>query len=285
MASSPKEARLAVLIDAENLSPALVKPVLMRLQAGKILTLKRAYGDWSKSHLTGWRPTILEFGIQAIHAPTYTAGKNSADIMLVIDAVDLLHQQHIDYFCIISNDSDFTPLVHRLIQAGAKVIGFGSGKASQAFVNACHRFICLETVTLKPQEKVDRIDRSMAATAATAQPLLQVVATPAHAAQQTQQTNSPAESNSQPSQKQIHEIVRQAYQDLAANGDWISLSSFNTQVQKVCLETLKLRFSCSLFGCKNLTQLVEKFGIFEWNSQQSTPTASPHKTFRLKKAA
>lgn len=282
MVSPPKEARLAVLIDAENLSPALVKPVLMRLQAGKILALKRAYGDWSKPHLTGWKPAMLEFGIQAIHAPTYTAGKNSADIMLVIDAVDLLHQQHIDYFCIISNDSDFTPLVHRLTQAGAKVIGFGSGKASQAFVNACHRFICLETATIKPQENVDR------SVITPTQPLLQVVATPAdsaHATDQINQTNPPAESHPKPSQKQIHAIVRQAYQDLAANGDWISLSSFHTQVQKVCLTHLKLNFSCSLFGCKNLTQLVEKFGIFEWNAQQPTTTALKNKTFRLKKAA
>jgi hypothetical protein len=143
MVNLPQGTRLAVLIDAENISSTTIKQVLLRLQSYKGLILKRAYGDWSKSQLNGWKPLLLDWGIQPVHAPTYVAGKNSADMALTIDAMDLLHQQ-VNWFCIVSNDSDFTPLAHRLNSAGAKVVGFGTRQASRAFENACHRFIVID---------------------------------------------------------------------------------------------------------------------------------------------
>lgn len=285
MVSLPKEARLAVLIDAENLSAALVKPILARFQAGKAFLLKRAYGDWSSPRIAGWRPVLIEFGIQAMHAPTYTAGKNSADITLAIDAVDLLHQHQIDCFCIISNDSDFTPLAHRLNQSGAKVIGFGSKKASQAFINACHKFIYLEATASRCQEKTDR------STETQPQPLLQIVANPHPIDPNLSETDSIETSNQSTaahaklSPKQIRAIVKQAYQNLTSNGEWMTLKKFHFQMQKVCLEQLKLQFSCNLFGCNNLTQLVDQAGLFEWNTQPSTATPAKEKKFRLKRAA
>lgn len=208
MVTPPKETRLAILIDAENMSAAWVSPVLSRLQSSKVLTLKRAYGDWSKSHLSGWKPVLLEYGIHPVHAPTYVAGKNSADIVLTIDAINLLHQQ-ITWFCIISNDSDFTPLVHHLTGSGAKVVGFGSHQVSQAFANACHKF-----VYLKPLSKLQPLPTLQVVEDGATDPALAVESTP---------TLPRAE---------LLRWLHKVYISLAAPNTWIDLGRFGSALRR-----------------------------------------------------
>ena len=132
--------RLAVLIDAENASARHARTVFET--AGKIgeATVRRIYGDFSNGRLASWHAAIREYSIVACHQPAHARGKNAADIALAIDAVDPMHRERLDGFCLVSSDSDFTRLAQRHREGGLAVHGFGERKTPQAFRAACHRF-------------------------------------------------------------------------------------------------------------------------------------------------
>ena len=122
---SDDNSRLAVLIDADNTSPKLIKEMFEELAGYGTLTVKRAYGDWTNQHLTGWKDHLLANAISPQQQFAYTAGKNATDSALIIDAMDLLYSGNVEGFAIVSSDSDFTPLAMRLREAGKRVIGVG----------------------------------------------------------------------------------------------------------------------------------------------------------------
>ncbi len=113
--------RIAVLIDSDNVSAAHVTHVLAELARYGTTSVRRMYGDWTSDRLRGWKEAANEHSIQPIQQFSYTTGKNSTDSALIIDAMDLLHQNHLDGFAIVSSDSDFTRLAARLRESGAQV--------------------------------------------------------------------------------------------------------------------------------------------------------------------
>ena len=135
--SGGTRAKLAMLIDTENVTPAYLDDVMRR--AGK-------YGDVIHRLAFGpvlngkWEKARLDHAIRLGRQSHVKTGKNSADIELTITAMELLNDQIISGFCIVSSDSDFTPLVMRLREAGRFVIGFGEKKTPTGFVEACDRF-------------------------------------------------------------------------------------------------------------------------------------------------
>ena len=141
-------AKLAVLIDADNAQASLIKELLGEVSTYGTASVKRAYGDWTTPNLKGWKETLHMMAIQPIQQFSYTTGKNSTDSSLIIDAMDLLHSQRLDGFCLVSSDSDFTRLATRIREAGLSVYGFGEKKTPNAFVAACDKFIYTEI--LKP---------------------------------------------------------------------------------------------------------------------------------------
>src|SRR3954469_7556093 len=138
--------RLAVLIDADNTSPKPIKEMFEELASYGTITVKRAYGDWTNPHLTGWRDVLLGNAISPQQQFAYTYGKNATDSALIIDAMDLLYSGNVEGFAIVSSDSDFTPLATRLRESGKRVIGVGRRKTPKAFVEACERFVFLEVL-------------------------------------------------------------------------------------------------------------------------------------------
>ena len=138
--------RLAVLIDADNTSPKLIKEMFEELASYGTITVKRAYGDWTNPRLNGWREVLLGNAISPQQQFAYTSGKNATDSALIIDAMDLLYSGHVEGFAIVSSDSDFTPLATRLRESGKRVIGVGQRKTPKAFVEACERFVFLEVL-------------------------------------------------------------------------------------------------------------------------------------------
>ena len=136
--------RLAVLIDADNTQSAMIEGLFEEVANYGVATVKRIYGDWTGTHLKGWKEVLLEHAIQPIQQFAYTRGKNATDSMMIIDAMDLLYTENLDGFCIVSSDSDFTRLSARIREAGLTVYGFGEQKTPQAFVSACDRFIFTE---------------------------------------------------------------------------------------------------------------------------------------------
>ncbi len=139
-------ARLAVLIDADNTSSKLIKEMFEELASYGTITVKRAYGDWTNPHLTGWRDVLLGNAISPQQQFAYTYGKNATDSALIIDAMDLLYSGNVEGFAIVSSDSDFTPLATRLRESGKRVIGVGRRMTPKAFVEACERFVFLEVL-------------------------------------------------------------------------------------------------------------------------------------------
>ncbi|KAG0157502.1 hypothetical protein PDIDSM_4687 [Penicillium digitatum] len=116
--------------------------------------IKRAYGDWTNPQLKGWSDVLPRNSIQPIQQISYTHGKNATDSAMIIDAMDLLTSNHFDGFCLVSSDSDFTPLVTRIRDSGLKVYGFGEHKTPKAFVSACDEFIFTEDLNHRSGRKI-----------------------------------------------------------------------------------------------------------------------------------
>ena len=158
---SERASRLAVLIDADNASAAIVDDLLAEIAKIGTASVKRIYGDFTTGRLSAWNARILEHSIQQVQQPSFTTGKNASDIALVIEAMDLLHSKRFDGFCLVSSDSDFTRLAMRIREEGVTVYGFGEKKTPRAFVAACDRFIYTEI--LRPPKKRVAVANSSAA--------------------------------------------------------------------------------------------------------------------------
>ncbi len=136
--------KLAVLIDADNTSPKVADGLFDEVAKIGEASLRRIYGDFSKGQQAGWEKVLARHAIQPTQQFAYTTGKNSTDITLVIDAMDLLHSGRFDGFCLVSSDSDFTRLAARIREQGIDVYGIGQQKTPEAFRQACTRFIFTE---------------------------------------------------------------------------------------------------------------------------------------------
>jgi hypothetical protein len=150
-----KDRKIAVLIDADNVSDKYIKYVFDEISNHGIPTYKRIYGDWTKPQLAQWKNVLLDYSISPIQQYSYTTGKNATDSALIIDAMDILYSNNVDGFCIVSSDSDFTRLAARLREAGMFVIGMGEKKTPKPFISACEKFKYLEVISsmsAKPSE-------------------------------------------------------------------------------------------------------------------------------------
>jgi uncharacterized LabA/DUF88 family protein len=151
MASSSDNISMAVFCDFENVALGVrdanyekfdIKPVLERLLLKGSITVKKAYCDWDR--YKGFKATMHEANFELIEIPhVRQSGKNSADIRLVVDALDLCYtKSHVNTFVIISGDSDFSPLVSKLRENNKQVIGVGVKQStSDLLVANCDEFI------------------------------------------------------------------------------------------------------------------------------------------------
>ncbi|MBS0660491.1 MAG: NYN domain-containing protein [Verrucomicrobia bacterium] len=140
----PATQSIALLIDADNAPAAKLDFIMAELAAYGVVNIRRAYGNWKKSELTGWEAVLLDYSIQPVQQYDLVKQKNAADMALVVDAMDILYTKSVSVFCIVSSDCDFTPLTVRLRAEGRTVIGFGGQKTPPPFVNSCSRFLYLD---------------------------------------------------------------------------------------------------------------------------------------------
>ena len=138
------EDRIALLIDADNVSAKYIKPILDELSKYGNVTYKRIYGDWTRSNSASWKEELLQNSITPIQQFSYTHGKNATDSAMIIDAMDMLYTSELEGFCLVSSDSDFTKLASRLRESGKLVIGMGEDKTPSPFRKACDIFTVLE---------------------------------------------------------------------------------------------------------------------------------------------
>jgi len=149
-----EQQRFAVLIDGDNAQASLLPQILAEVGKVGLITIKRIYGDWTTTSMNSWKESLHKHAIQPIQQFRYTVGKNATDSAMIIDAMDLLHSNDVNGFCIVSSDSDYTRLATRIRERGLFVIGVGEKKTPEAFVNACDWFIyCENLAATKEPEK------------------------------------------------------------------------------------------------------------------------------------
>ena len=155
------DSNLAVFCDFENIALGVrdaklkkidIRPIIERLLLKGSIVAKKAYCDWDryKEH----KPTMHEAAFELIEIPhARQSGKNSADIRMVVDALDLCYtKEHIDTFVVVSGDSDFSPLVSKLRENAKSVIGVGvKSSTSDLLVNNCDEFIFYDDLVAERQ--------------------------------------------------------------------------------------------------------------------------------------
>ena len=139
-----RERKIALLIDCDNVSHQSIDGVINELAKYGAVNIRRAYGNWKSHLLSGWEEKLHPFAITPIQQFAYTKGKNATDAAIIIDAMDLLYGQQLDAFALMTSDSDFTPLVSRILTSGLKVYGFGENKTPSPFIDSCSQFIFIE---------------------------------------------------------------------------------------------------------------------------------------------
>lgn len=161
-----EQTRIALLIDCDNVSHNSIEGVLEELSKFGMVNVRHAHGDWNSPSLSGWIDRLHPHAIRPMQQFAYTKGKNATDSAMIIDAMDLLYSKSIDAFALMTSDSDFTPLVMRILESGLPVYGFGEKKTPQPFVDACSTFIYTENLVQekedktsnKPSEKMSRAE-------------------------------------------------------------------------------------------------------------------------------
>lgn len=134
---------VVVLIDADNAQLSSLDYVLEEAATYGRLSVKRAYGNWVKDNLAHWPEVLKKNAVKAVQQFDYVKGKNSSDIAMVIDAMDLLHSSSHDVYVLVSSDSDFAALGIRLKESGKLVIGMGKASTPDGFKKACDEFVIL----------------------------------------------------------------------------------------------------------------------------------------------
>ncbi len=137
---------IALLIDAENVSPKYIKTIIDEVSMHGTPAYKRIYGDWTSAEMSSWKKVLLEHNLTPIQQFSYTQGKNASDSAMIIDAMDILYSKNVDGFCLVSSDSDFTRLAARLRESRMFVIGMGESKTPIAFKSACDAFKYLDVL-------------------------------------------------------------------------------------------------------------------------------------------
>ncbi|NKQ40994.1 MAG: NYN domain-containing protein [Sulfurovum sp.] len=148
-----KQAHIALFIDSDNISYNAIEGIINELSKYGTVSIRQAYGNWSKDNLKNWQPKLLEFAIRPVQQFDYTKSKNATDILMTIDTIDLLHTKNIDAFAFATSDSDFTPVAMRVAAEGIKVFGFGEKKTPKPFMAACSEFIFTEQLMKTEGEK------------------------------------------------------------------------------------------------------------------------------------
>ena len=142
-----QDKKIALLIDAENITSKYGAIIFREVAKYGTATYRRIYGDFVNSRNINWmQADFSKFSLTPVQQYSYTVGKNSSDITMVIDAMDILYSGNVDMFCIVTSDSDYTKLVTRLREAGLSIIGMGETKTPRALKAACEKFIPLDSI-------------------------------------------------------------------------------------------------------------------------------------------
>ena len=148
-----RENRIAILIDGDNAQASLIEQIVVESSRYGNATIRRIYGDWTSTTMKSWKDPLNSYAFQPFQQFSYSVGKNATDSAMIIDAMDILHSNQVDGFCLVSGDSDYTRLATRLRESGKLVVGIGKNLTPRAFVSACDVFIYTENLEQREREK------------------------------------------------------------------------------------------------------------------------------------
>ncbi len=240
------ERKMAVLIDADNVSDKYIKYIFDEISNHGTPTYKRIYGDWTSPNLSSWKGVLLNYSITPIQQYSYTTGKNSTDSALIIDAMDILYSKNVDGFCIVSSDSDFTRLAARLREAGMYVVGMGEKKTPLPFITACEKFKYLEVLAAPTADEK------------------------APAASKVEKTTPPQEGMA--SITELIETIRTIVNETSDDDGWAFLGEVGKRLNKRYPD-----FDTRNYGHAKLTPLISSLKQFEIQSRKSS---RPHITLK-----
>ncbi len=247
-----RDLKLAVLIDADNIPHANIKGMLDEISKFGIPAIKRIYGDWTKPTVGGWKPALLQHAITPIQQYSYTTGKNATDSAMIIDAMDILHSEKVDGFCLVSSDSDFTRLAIRLRESGMLVIGIGEKKTPNPFIVACDKFIYIEIIGTKKPAKTST--KSVAPSPTTAPNEVDLM------------------------DPDIIQLLKSTVEDLADDDGWAFLAEVGALIMKK-----KPDFDPRNFGFSKLTPLIKSLDDhFEVDEKRVENTHIKHIYVKIK---
>jgi uncharacterized protein (TIGR00288 family) len=254
-----KQPRIALLIDADNSPAAKIDVILAELAKVGVANVRRAYGNWKKDGLKGWEAVLHEYAIRPVQQFDYSKGKNATDMVMIIDAMDLLYTDQPDAFGIVSSDADFTPLVMHLKAKGAQVFGFGAKKTPLPFVNACSRFLYLEhlggeAAPAKAAAAGSRRKRGAAKADAAADSVADAAADAVPARMDTAALKQDA---------RLVTLLRNAVESAAGEDGWSPLGSVGQQIGN------QASFDPRNYGYRKLLDLVEATQLFELDRRGS----------------
>lgn len=262
--------RFAVLIDADNSSHRNIEAILEEIAKYGIASVKRIYGDWSVDSLQSWRDKLLPNAITPVQQFAYVAQKDATDMRLVIDAMDLLYAGDLDGFCIISSDSDFTPLASRIRESGLLVYGFGEKKTVSSFVNACDKFIYVENLdsNIDTNSEISNSHHLKSDNhpkpAPTTDEKKTINNVSKHKDDIEQSTPDPNKTDKTEIDLPTLNLIYRAIKDNSDDDGWASLSAVGTYINNV-----KPDFDPRTYGRSKLSTLLKKLVKFETKIENS----------------
>lgn len=244
--------RLAVLIDGDNVSYTVIQQVLAEAAKYGLVVIKRVYGDWSQQNMEGWRKVNEMYAFSAQHQ-FRIAGKNSTDVALIIDAMDLLYTENLQGFVLVSSDRDYTRLALRLVEKGKFVLGIGRKDTRKALQNACTKFAHIENIAPQAQAQAPQAAKPSAP--------MPVAKAGSRAVDE--------ETREQP-ERPLPTLLTEAWEAAAGGSEdgWVTLSAVGDQ-----LSVLSPGFDPRSYGKRQLSKLVEESGLFEVRRRGDSDTA------------
>ena len=250
-----RQLRIALLIDADNAPAEKIDEILTELSTLGEINVRRADGNWTKAGLVGWQNRLLEFAILPMQQFDYSKHKNATDMAMTVDAMELLYNDKPDAFGIVSSDADFTPLVMHLRSKGAAVYGFGAQQTPKPFVNACSRFLYLESL-MSDDEVIAATEAAAAAPQAEkASTTTTAAAAPAHPAPATERLRVSGSRLRQDTR--LMTLLRNAVQASQDESGWARVGAVGQQIGN------KTSFDSRNYGYATLTKLLNATQAFE----------------------
>lgn len=265
-----QEMKLAVLIDAENISTKYIDVILSEANNLGDVIYKRIYGNWTTPQMASWRTTILNNAIQPIQQYSNTTGKNSTDSALIIDTMDLLYQSNLDGFCIVSSDSDFTRLASRLRESQKYVLGMGESKTPRSFISACNKFLYLDVLLEEAENEADT------ETTDAAKPAI-IDDTPPVISPTTEEPVK-SEKTSGKNFRTIRQALVKITEENSDDNGWIFSGTLGNLLNKQFSD-----FDVRNFGFKKFVPFIESLDMFEVNTITDDKNKTvKHNYFKLK---